>query len=89
MEKTIKFFFRYLIIPLRVIFILLIRIYRFTISPLLGCHCRFYPSCSNYTEQAIKEYGILKGICFSIKRLLRCHPLHSGGFDPVPDKNKS
>ena len=63
-----------------------IKLYQFIVSPFLGCRCRFYPSCSEYAEQSINEYGILKGIYFSIKRLLRCNPLHSGGFDPVPEK---
>ena len=61
-----------------------IRCYQFCVSPLLGRNCRFYPSCSNYAEQAIKEWGILKGSGMTLRRLLRCHPWHPGGCDPVP-----
>ncbi len=82
MGKTIN---QYLKNPLKTAILLVIKLYRFTVSPFLGCRCRFYPSCSLYAEHAIKEYGILKGIYFSIKRLLRCHPLNSGGFDSVPE----
>jgi len=66
-------------------FILFIRAYRYLISPLLGNNCRFYPSCSSYSEQAIKEFGLFKGGFLSIKRLSKCHPFHQGGYDPVPD----
>lgn len=64
--------------------ITLIKLYRYCISPLLGDHCRFYPSCSAYTEEALIQHGLLKGGLFSLKRLLRCHPWHPGGIDPVP-----
>jgi putative membrane protein insertion efficiency factor len=62
----------------------LIRGYKTTLSPLLGHHCRFYPTCSAYTYEAIQKYGLLKGILLGTKRLLRCHPFHPGGVDPVP-----
>jgi len=62
----------------------LIRLYQRFLSPLLGARCRFYPSCSDYTYQAIKKYGFFKGLVLGAGRLLRCHPLHPGGFDPVP-----
>jgi putative membrane protein insertion efficiency factor len=62
----------------------LIKGYQRTLSPLLGGHCRFYPSCSEYTYQAIEKYGLLKGIGLGAKRLCKCHPLHPGGIDPVP-----
>ncbi len=64
------------------IFLFFIRIYRRFISPLMPPACRFYPSCSEYAEQAIKKYGI-KGILLSIKRILKCHPFHPGGYDPL------
>jgi putative membrane protein insertion efficiency factor len=62
----------------------LIRAYKIALSPLLGNHCRFYPTCSDYAFQAIKKYGLSKGVFLGLKRLLRCHPFHAGGLDPVP-----
>jgi len=62
----------------------LIRVYQTTLSPLLGHHCRFYPTCSMYTYQAIEKYGLIKGIVLGIKRLFKCHPLHPGGVDYIP-----
>ncbi|ROR99030.1 hypothetical protein EDC56_3270 [Sinobacterium caligoides] len=64
--------------------LLIIRCYRYFISPLLGPRCRFYPTCSEYASQAIVDHGVLKGSFLTIKRLLRCHPFHEGGCDPVP-----
>ncbi|MGB9709903.1 MAG: membrane protein insertion efficiency factor YidD [Thermodesulfovibrio sp.] len=60
----------------------LIRFYRRFISPLMPPACRFYPTCSEYAEQAIKKYGV-KGILLAIKRILKCHPFHRGGYDPL------
>jgi putative membrane protein insertion efficiency factor len=62
----------------------LIRIYQWTLSPLLGPRCRFYPSCSQYAHQALLRFGLLRGGWLTLKRLGRCHPWHPGGFDPVP-----
>lgn len=62
----------------------IIRFYQKFISPLLGSNCRFYPSCSSYTYQAVEKYGIAKGSWMGIKRILRCHPWNPGGYDPVP-----
>jgi putative membrane protein insertion efficiency factor len=64
--------------------ILLIRVYRTVLSPMLGPRCRFEPSCSQYTQEAIATHGALKGSWLGVKRICRCHPLHPGGFDPVP-----
>jgi putative membrane protein insertion efficiency factor len=63
----------------------LIRVYQWTISPLLGPRCRFYPSCSNYALEAVNRFGALRGSWLAARRLARCHPWHPGGFDPVPD----
>ncbi len=62
----------------------LIKAYRYFISPLLGQRCRFHPSCSAYTKDAICEHGALKGSWLGFKRICRCHPYHQGGYDPVP-----
>ncbi|MGV0997796.1 MAG: membrane protein insertion efficiency factor YidD [Fluviibacter sp.] len=62
----------------------LITLYRYTLSPLLGQRCRFYPSCSAYAAEALTQYGPLRGSWLALKRLLRCHPFHPGGHDPVP-----
>uniref|UniRef100_A0A7C4AKC1 Putative membrane protein insertion efficiency factor n=1 Tax=Thermodesulfovibrio aggregans TaxID=86166 RepID=A0A7C4AKC1_9BACT len=63
-------------------FLILIRIYRRFISPLMPPQCRFTPTCSEYAEQAIRKYGI-KGIFLTTKRVLKCHPFHPGGYDPL------
>ena len=69
-------------------FVLLIDIYRYLISPLLPQSCRFYPSCSTYAREAILSHGVLRGGLLTITRLVKCHPYHQGGFDPVPAINK-
>jgi len=66
-----------------------IRVYQRTISPLLPPACRFTPSCSEYAAQAIERYGAARGSVMAVKRLLRCHPWHPGGFDPVPESQSS
>ena len=61
--------------------------YQFLISPMLGGHCRFYPSCSCYASPAIERYGVLRGGWLSLRRLSRCHPWSPGGLDPVPEQS--
>ena len=63
--------------------IYLVRFYQKYISPLKGPTCRFYPTCSQYSIEAIKKYGALKGIYLTMRRLLKCHPFHTGGYDPL------
>jgi putative membrane protein insertion efficiency factor len=65
-------------------FILLIKIYQWIISPLLGPKCRFTPTCSHYAVEALKKYGPFKGFWLSLKRIGRCHPWGGHGYDPVP-----
>lgn len=64
--------------------VLLIQGYRYLISPLLGPRCRFFPTCSQYAIEAVVEHGALRGSWLAGRRLLRCHPWHPGGVDPVP-----
>ena len=62
----------------------LVHVYRATLSPLLGPSCRFEPSCSAYALEALERHGARRGIWLSLRRVLRCHPFHPAGFDPVP-----
>ncbi|RTL57708.1 MAG: membrane protein insertion efficiency factor YidD [Rhodocyclaceae bacterium] len=70
--------------PLVLPLLWLIRFYKLAISPFLGRSCRFYPSCSEYTLEALQKHGLVKGLYLSVRRIGRCNPWHSGGFDPVP-----
>ena len=70
---------------MRKILIALIKVYRFTLSPFIGQHCRFTPTCSQYATEAIEQYGSLKGSWMAVRRLSKCHPFHTGGWDPVPE----
>lgn len=65
----------------------LVRAYRYFVSPLFAQACRFYPSCSEYAEQALQDHGALRGGWLTARRLCRCGPWHAGGFDPVPEAN--
>ena len=70
------------------VLIQLIKCYKFLISPLLGQSCRYLPTCSEYSIEALKTYGFFKGLFLSIKRILSCHPWGQGGFDPVKKEMK-
>jgi len=85
MAKTRKTLRLILIFPL----LALIKGYQWFISPMLGQKCRFHPTCSYYAIEALKTRGLVIGSWLSIQRILKCHPLHSGGFDPVPEKDKT
>ena len=69
------------------ILILLIHAYRYLLSPFIGQHCRFTPSCSCYAMDAIATHGSLRGGWLALRRLSRCHPWHAGGYDPVPESH--
>lgn len=62
----------------------LIKAYQLLLSPMMGQHCRFYPTCSQYALECVHKHGAIKGSYFSLRRLSRCHPWHAGGHDPVP-----
>ena len=66
------------------ILVSLIRLYQYLFRPLLGANCRFAPSCSEYAREAIEKHGAARGTLLAARRVLRCHPYHSGGYDPVP-----
>ena len=71
---------------MRKLAVVVLRAYKRLISPLLPPACRFYPSCSEYAMQAIAKHGVLRGGILAAKRLIKCNPLHPGGFDPVPER---
>lgn len=73
---------------LKKFFISIIRFYQIVISPIKPPTCRFYPTCSHYGLEAIQRFGAFKGGWLTLKRILKCHPFHPGGLDPVPDKEK-
>ena len=66
------------------LFLIFIKFYQVAISSYIGSHCRFMPTCSEYAYIAINRFGILKGSYLAIRRILKCHPFHKGGYDPVP-----
>lgn len=75
-------------VHMKKIILRMIRFYQRYISPMSPPSCRFYPTCSQYAIEAVEEHGASKGSYLAIRRILKCHPLHKGGFDPVPPKKK-
>jgi len=69
---------------MKTVMLALLRSYQYAIRPLLGANCRFAPSCSDYAQEAIVKHGVVRGTWLAMRRILRCHPYHSGGYDPVP-----
>jgi putative membrane protein insertion efficiency factor len=72
---------------MKTLLLILLRGYKLGVSPFLGQNCRFYPSCSEYAAEAVREHGALKGGALAARRLCKCHPWHAGGIDPVPKKS--
>ena len=70
---------------MRYILLGLIKFYKYAISPHLPSSCRYYPTCSVYAYEAVQKHGALRGSIMAVKRILRCHPFHAGGYDPVPE----
>ena len=73
---------------IRTALIAVIRAYQYAISPLLGQRCKYYPSCSSYAVDALREHGVVRGSGLATWRLLRCNPFSNGGYDPVPSRHK-
>ncbi len=64
-----------------------IRFYQLALSPWLGGHCRYSPTCSAYAIEAVRVHGVFRGLIMGVARIMRCHPFHAGGYDPVPPRN--
>jgi len=76
---------------MRALILGILRVYRLLFSPWMGNQCRFYPTCSHYAEQAIVMHGVTRGVWLGVRRIMKCHPWHPGGFDhvPAPVKNRA
>ena len=74
---------------LKTFFISLIKFYKIFLSPFLGANCRYIPTCSDYAIQSIEQKGIIKGLYYSFKRILKCHPFGGSGYDPVSNKRRN
>lgn len=74
---------------MQALILFVIKVYQWTLSPFLGGACRFYPSCSRYAAGCVERFGALEGTRLGLRRLLKCHPWHPGGFDPVPEPRGS
>jgi putative membrane protein insertion efficiency factor len=69
---------------MKTLLLAVLRGYQYAIRPALGANCRFYPSCSDYAREALERHGAARGSWLALRRILRCHPYHPGGYDPVP-----
>ena len=83
--RAIKFIIDFISKALISFIVYIIKFYKFFISPILPPSCKYYPTCSVYSIQAIKRFGLIKGGYLSLKRIISCNPFSSGGFDPVPE----
>lgn len=89
MKKIFNFLLKIIEFPFKMLFLFFIYFYKFCISPLMVSTCKFYPTCSSYALQAVKEFGPFKGLILAIKRILKCNPKSDCcGFDPVPTNIK-
>lgn len=71
---------------MKILLLAVLKVYKRVLSPVMGQHCRFVPTCSEYAAGAVERFGALRGSWLAMARLLKCHPFHAGGFDPVPEK---